>query len=61
MVPIAHSCHSLRHTFATYKAARGVSAFQLEEWLGHSSITTSAIYIPLAMQDGRKQMEATSL
>ena len=55
------SCHSLRHTFATYKASRGVSAFQLKEWLGHSSISTSAIYVHLAKQDGRKQMEATSL
>jgi site-specific recombinase XerD len=55
------SCHSLRHTFATYKAARGVSAFQLKEWLGHSSISTSALYVHLAQEDGRKQMEATSL
>jgi site-specific recombinase XerD len=55
------SAHSLRHTFATYKASRGVSAFQLKEWLGHSSISTSAIYVHLAKQDGRKPMEATSL
>jgi site-specific recombinase XerD len=55
------SAHSLRHTFATYKPARGVSAFQLKEWLGPSSISTSAIYVHLAKQDGRKQMEATSL
>ena len=29
------SCHSLRHTFATYKAERGITAFQLKDWLGH--------------------------
>jgi site-specific recombinase XerD len=55
------SAHSLRHTFATYKAERGVSAFQLQEWLGHSSITTSAIYVHLSKNGGRKLMEATSL
>ena len=27
------NCHSLRHTFATYKAERGVSPFQLQQWL----------------------------
>jgi integrase/recombinase XerC len=29
-------CHSLRHTFATYKAERGVSPYQLQQWLGHA-------------------------
>src|ERR687888_2799095 len=28
------SCHTLRHTFATYKAEKGVSAYQLQQWLG---------------------------
>lgn len=39
------SCHSLRHTFATYKAERGISAFQIREWLGHESIDTSLLYV----------------
>lgn len=55
------SAHSLRHTFATYKAEHGVSAFQLQEWLGHSSIATSAIYVHLSKNGGRKLIEATSL
>jgi integrase/recombinase XerC len=55
------SCHSLRHTFATYKATRGVSAYQLQEWLGHARLDTTQIYVHLAKQDGRKAMEATSL
>jgi len=55
------SAHSLRHTFATYKAERGGSAFQLQEWLGHSSITTAAVDAHLTKQGGRKLMEATSL
>jgi site-specific recombinase XerD len=55
------SCHSLRHTFATYKATRGVSAYQLQEWLGHARLDTTQIYVHLAKQDGRKAMDATSL
>jgi site-specific recombinase XerD len=54
------SCHSLRHTFATHKARQGVSAFQLKEWLGHSSITTTQLYVHMG-EDARRLMEATSL
>ena len=38
------SCHTLRHTFATYKAEKGVSAFQLQQWLGHANLNTTQIY-----------------
>ncbi len=55
------SCHSLRHTFATYKAERGISAFQLQRWLGHASVATTQIYVHLGRQNARKLMEATSL
>jgi len=55
------SPHSLRHTFATYKAEKGVSPFQLQEWLGHASLNTTQIYVHMAKQNGRKVMEATSL
>lgn len=56
------SCHSLRHTFATYKAERGISAFQLQQWLGHSSLTMSLHYVHLGSRSAAKQaMEATSL
>jgi site-specific recombinase XerD len=53
--------HSLRHTFATYKAEKGVSPFQLQEWLGHASLNTTQIYVHLGRQNSRKVMEATSL
>ncbi|MFN0074820.1 MAG: tyrosine-type recombinase/integrase, partial [Chloroflexota bacterium] len=43
-------CHSFRHTFATYKAQRGVSAFQLRDWLGHARLDTTQIYVHLACQ-----------
>jgi site-specific recombinase XerD len=55
------SCHGLRKTFATYKAARGVSPYQLMDWLGHKSIATTQLYVQLGKQDGHKVMEATSL
>ncbi len=55
------SCHALRHTFATYKAERGVSPYQLRDWLGHASLETTQIYVHLGWQNARKAMEATSL
>ncbi len=55
------SPHSLRHTFASYKAEAGVSPFQLQAWLGHSSLDTTQIYVHLARKNAKKIMEATSL
>jgi len=54
-------CHALRHTFASVKAQRGVSAFQLQEWLGHASLNTTQIYVHMAKKDAKKAMEASSL
>ncbi len=55
------SCHSLRHTFATFKAEKGVSPFQLQQWLGHANLNTTQIYVHMGRQNARKVMEATSL
>jgi site-specific recombinase XerD len=55
------SPHSLRHTFATHKAERGVSPYVLREWLGHARLDTTQIYVHLARQNTKKVMEATSL
>jgi site-specific recombinase XerD len=55
------SPHSLRHTFASYKAEAGVSPFQLQQWLGNSSLDTTQIYVHLARKNAKKVMEATSL
>jgi site-specific recombinase XerD len=55
------SPHSLRHTFATYKAERGVSPYVLREWLGHARLDTTQIYVHLARGSSKKVMEATSL
>jgi site-specific recombinase XerD len=55
------SPHSLRHTFASHKAEAGVSPFQLQQWLGHSSLDTTQIYVHLARKSEKRVMEATSL
>ncbi|MGI8551926.1 MAG: tyrosine-type recombinase/integrase [Dehalococcoidia bacterium] len=55
------SCHSLRHTFGTYKAEQGVSPYQLKEWLGHANLNTTQIYVHLSRQNAKKVMEGTSL
>jgi integrase/recombinase XerC len=55
------SPHSLRHTFATYKAERGVSPYVLREWLGHARLDTTQIYVHMARSNTKKAMEATSL
>jgi integrase/recombinase XerC len=55
------SCHSLRHTFATAKAQQGISAYRLRDWLGHSSLETTQIYIHLGKQNAQREMEQSSL
>lgn len=55
------NCHALRHTFATAKAEKGVSPYQLQQWLGHASLNTTQIYVHLSRQNGQKVMEQTSL
>lgn len=55
------SPHSLRHTFATQKAEKGVSTYQLQDWLGHANLNTTQVYVHLAKQPAGKVMEQTSL
>src|SRR2546425_2288181 len=54
------SCHSLRHTCATYKASKGYTAAELQDLLGHEKPETSFIYVHMA-RDARKLMQHTSL
>jgi site-specific recombinase XerD len=37
--------HQLRHTFATMLADKGTNVFNLKEMLGHSTISTTQVYI----------------
>ena len=54
------SCHSLRHTCATYKASKGYTPSELQDLLGHEKPETSFIYVHMA-RDTRKLMQQTSL
>jgi site-specific recombinase XerD len=56
------SCHSLRHTFGTYKAAHGVSIVQIRDWMGHSSVATTRIYLHTSRSaEAEKLIEGTRL
>jgi integrase len=43
--------HSLRHTFASRLAQKGVSIYHISKLLGHASITTTQIYAHLNTND----------
>ena len=46
------SCHSLRHSHATMAIANGCDIALLQQSLGHSSITTTNIYLNLRRNEG---------
>ena len=54
------SCHSLRHTCATYKSVKGYTAVELQALLGHERAETSMLYTHLA-RDAKQLMLDTSL
>ncbi|MGZ3625675.1 MAG: tyrosine-type recombinase/integrase, partial [Ktedonobacteraceae bacterium] len=55
------SCHGLRHTCATNRAALGMNVFCLKTLLGHERISTSLEYVHIGTEELRKPMEDTSL
>jgi len=50
--------HTLRHTFASHAQRRGVSATELRDLLGHSSIRQTNIYTHSLDEDLRRAVEA---
>lgn len=55
------SVHTLRHTFGTHKAARGVDIATLQYWMGHKKKETTYGYIHLARSKAPELMEQTAL
>jgi site-specific recombinase XerD len=55
------SCHGLRRTCLTNKAARNMNAFAIQKLAGHERMETTRIYVMLGTEDLRPLMEATSL
>lgn len=55
-----NTLHTLRHTFATQAAASGKSAWEIQELLGHKSIQTTSIYVKIANDQNRRNMQFMS-
>ena len=49
--------HALRHWFATYLAERGFSIYAISRYLGHSSVSTTEIYINRTADEIMEQEE----
>lgn len=54
------SVHSLRHAYATHLLEANVSLRQIQEWLGHSSPTTTTIYAHLTSQSVQVAAQAVT-
>ena len=54
------SVHSLRHAYATQLLEIGVGLGQIQEWLGHSSPSTTTIYAHLTAQSAQVAAQAVT-
>jgi integrase/recombinase XerC len=53
--------HTLRHTFATHHVARGTSLRTVQEVLGHASLKTTSLYVQLAQDTVRRELQEHAL
>ena len=55
------SVHTLRHTFATHHVARGTDLRTVQEALGHADLKTTSVYVQLARQVMKRQLQEHAL
>ena len=55
------SVHTLRHTFATHHVAMGTSLRTVQEVLGHADLKTTSIYVQLAQETVKKDLQEHAL
>ena len=55
------SVHTLRHTFATHHVAQGTSLRTVQEVLGHADLKTTSIYVQLAQEVMKKELQEHAL
>ena len=49
--------HTLRHSWATYLLEAGVSLRMIQQWLGHTSLTTTSRYTHLTRNAEQRATE----
>ena len=55
------SVHTLRHTFATHHVASGTSLRTVQEVLGHADLKTTSIYVQLAQEAVKRELQEHAL
>jgi site-specific recombinase XerD len=55
------SVHTLRHTFATYHAAKGTSLKTIQKVMGHKDQRTTEVYFSLAKQIQSRELQENAL
>ena len=58
---VGASVHTLRHTFATHHVAQGTSLRTVQEVLGHADLKTTSIYVQLAQEAVKRELQEHAL
>jgi integrase/recombinase XerD len=55
------SVHTLRHTFGTHHVAKGTNLRTVQEALGHADLKTTSIYVSLAQDAMKRELQDHAL